>query len=169
MSAGKTRLAVVSDTHNRVGRLRWVADDLGRRGITTVVHCGDITSEEVVDVLADFQVHWALGNCDFDERGLRSAMSRWGHRCHGVRGEITEAGRKIAFTHGHRFEVLQALINGGEHDFVFHGHTHLRRDEVVAGTRVICPGALHQVEPPSFAVVDLRDGGLEWVDVPRST
>ncbi len=52
------------------------------------------------------------------------------------------------------------------HDLVLHGHTHLRRDENLAGTRILCPGALAHASPTGFAVLTLPDLSVEWIDLP---
>ena len=162
---GHYGIGVLSDTHGRVARVHAAADLLARRGVSTVVHCGDITGPDVVEALAGLEVHWVLGNCDLDESTLRAAMARLGHTCHGVRGEITVDGCTIAFTHGHRVGVLDALVVARQHDVVLHGHTHERRDVVVNGTRVLCPGALHAAAPPTFAILQPPDLTVEWVEL----
>lgn len=158
-------IAVLSDSHNEIHRLRNAAVIMRRASVSAVIHCGDITSPDAVKTLGGFDAHWALGNCDWDEQALREAMRRYGHTCHGLQGEIELVGRRLAFTHGHRFELFKTLTAAREHDLVFHGHTHVRRDEMENGTRVVCPGALHHANPPGFALISLPDLELEWVDL----
>ena len=38
--------------------------------------------------------------------------------------------------------VLNSLITDGTYDYVFHGHTHIQRNQIIGRTRVINPGAL---------------------------
>ncbi len=158
-------IGVLSDSHGQLERLAEAAELFNSRGVETLIHCGDITTPEVVEALGNFEVHWVFGNCDWDEDPLRAAMSRHGHTCHGVRGELDVVGRRLGFTHGHRYELFQTMVTSGEYDVVFHGHTHIRRDEVEHGTRVICPGALHHAEPPGCLVLTVPELKAEWVDL----
>jgi putative phosphoesterase len=145
--------------------MRDAAVILARAGVETVVHCGDITSPQAVKTLAAFDVHWVLGNCDWDEQALRAAMQRAGHTCHGLRGKLEIEGRRIAFSHGHRPELLRAMTLDPEFDLVLHGHTHVRSNEANGGPRVLCPGALHHANPPGFAMVSVPGLEVEWVEV----
>lgn len=109
---------------------------------------------------------------------------------------LTLAGRRIAVFHGHEreFETLirrvadaareressLQRIGGGEEadgegslrweppEFVFHGHTHVTRDETIAGVRFINPGALHRAARFTAATVDLASGEVAWVTVPAA-
>lgn len=165
LAASGTTLAVISDSHNEIARLENAAALMKGAGVKTVVHCGDITSRKAVAALGAFDAHWVLGNCDWDETNLREAMQRWGHTCHGLQGTLEVEGVSLAFTHGHRFELLRALTLGGGFDLVMHGHTHVRRDERENGTRILCPGALHHASPPGFVLLGLPGLEIEWVDV----
>ena len=158
-------LAVLSDSHDDLTALRRAARIMERRGITTAIHCGDITSPATVSELAPFTVHWVFGNCDVDLGGLRAAMERHGHVCHGLQGTLQVEGCSLAFTHGHRGEVLRGLVAGGAHAAVFHGHTHHRSLSRSAGTLVLCPGALAHARPAGFAILDLPALQVEWADL----
>ncbi len=158
-------IGVLSDSHGQLERLAEVAELFNSRGVETVIHCGDITTAEAVEALADFEVHWVFGNCDWDEDPLRAAMTGFGHRCHGFRGDLEIGGCRLGFTHGHRYELFQAMVSSNEYDIVFHGHTHVRRDEVEHGTRVICPGALHHAAPPGCLVLTIPKMRVDWVDL----
>jgi predicted phosphodiesterase len=53
--------------------------------------------------------------------------------------------------------------------WVFHGHTHHRRDEVVHGVRIVNPGALGGLgrDPRSFCIVDLGAESVEFFQLPN--
>jgi len=160
-----TRIALLSDSHDQVVRLGSVVKVLQGRGIGTAIHCGDITSPRAVEALSGLTVHWVFGNCDFDREGLRAAMAGCGHVCHGLRGELAMGGRRLAFTHGDRAQLLSALIASPGFDVVLHGHTHVRRDDLNNGVRVVCPGALAHAAPLGFAILELPTLDLEWIDL----
>ena len=83
------------------------------------------------------------------------------------KGDLVEVGgRLIGITHGDREDVFEGLLLA-EPDYVFHGHTHRRRDERVGPTRIINPGALGGIrhEARSICVLDLATDQLEVVDL----
>ena len=158
------RIAVASDTHDALDRVLRLRAELEARGVGTLIHCGDITGPAVVRALDGLEVHWVFGNCDHDRPALEAAMRAAGHRCHGPAGELEFEGRRIAFTHGDRAPLLAALLASG-HDIVLHGHTHLRRDERIGASRVLCPGALYHVHPATFAILTVPALDVEWVEL----
>jgi len=76
-------------------------------------------------------------------------------------------GVKIGVTHGHLFGKLDKLIRYDGHAFVFTGHTHRQRDEIVGKTRVINPGALGGArhEARTVSIVDLENGDVRFLKV----
>lgn len=159
-------LGVLSDSHGNLDALARAVELLARRGVTTAVHCGDVDCREAVDALAQLEVHWVLGNCDLDIAVLEGRMREHGHVSHGPAGEIVVAGRRVAFTHGHRPAAMQALL-ASRPDYLLHGHTHERRDERIDGVRVLNPGALYRVHPRTILVLDPTRDTVEWIEVPR--
>ncbi len=158
-------VAVLSDSHDNLGAMRRAARLLEARGVSTVIHCGDITSPSTVEELGGFEVHWVFGNCDVDRGGLAAAMARHGHVCHGIQGVLEKDGLSLAFTHGDRPALLRELVASGEHRIVLHGHTHLRDRSILDGTLVLCPGALAHADPPGFAILTLPGLEVEWVEI----
>ena len=53
----------------------------------------------------------------------------------------------------------------GKYDYIFHGHTHVRRDEVVKGTKIVNPGAHYYHTEGTIAVVDVPLGKVEFIKV----
>ena len=66
--------------------------------------------------------------------------------------------------------IKKLIIEYEKHkcEYIFHGHTHRRRDEVVHGTRIINPGALGGMsrEHYSFCIVDLGLEDVEFIRLP---
>lgn len=135
------------------------------RGVEILIHCGDITSPEAVEALRNFEVHWVFGNCDWDHGSLEGTMRSFGHRCHGIRGEVKLGGRTLAFTHGDRLRLLESMILDPGYDLVIHGHTHEKRDVYLDGARVLCPGALVRVEIPTAVILKLPTLDAEFVEI----
>jgi putative phosphoesterase len=159
------RVGVLSDSHSNARKLRAAANLFLAREVDTVVHCGDICSPQSVSILEQLQVHWVFGNCDFDQLELRSVMHSHGHSCHGLAGSVQLGERRLGFTHGHHQLLLSELIAGGEHDYVCHGHTHTRRDEMVHGVRVLNPGALANANPATVLILETESDKAEWLKV----
>ena len=159
------KLGVMSDTHNNVSNTRQALDVMRAHGVERIIHCGDITGPQIVEMFTGWRVDFLLGNIDHDPDALREAVGALGDATigHALRAEID--GVRIAATHGHDEPLLRGLIHAGNHAFVFHGHSHRRRDEIVGGTRVINPGAVGGMRPQtrSVCVIDLETKQVEFV------
>jgi putative phosphoesterase len=158
-------IAVLSDTHGRHDIVRRALAELRGRGITTVLHCGDIDDTETVFLFRGFTAHFVFGNCDWDKAGLRAAMAEVGATLHENFGHVEIAGRKIAFLHGDDKRMMHDVEHSGAYDFLFYGHTHQAEEHVTGPTRVVNPGALHRARPKRFIVLDLPGGAMEAVEV----
>ncbi len=157
------RLGLLSDTHNSMANLHMAINHFRRAGVETVIHCGDLTSLEAALQLVEFQVICTFGNGDWNANEIRQNLMYFRPENFGglvFRGDI--AGKKIAVTHGHLPGILEDLILCGEYAYVFHGHSHRRRDELIRATRVINPGALggKKVETRSCAILELENDEL---------
>src|ERR1700738_961431 len=94
------KIAILSDTHNRHANARLALAELPKRGVTTVLHCGDIEDAETVRLFEGLDAHFVFGNCDYYKEDLRHAMGVIGATCHEHWGNLELDGRKIAFMHG---------------------------------------------------------------------
>jgi hypothetical protein len=76
-------------------------------------------------------------------------------------------GVPVAVTHSHIDGKVMELVQEQRFKWIFHGHTHEKRDEVVRGVRIVNPGALGGLgrEPRSFCVVDLDTEDVEFIQV----
>jgi putative phosphoesterase len=157
------RIAVLSDSHGRNERVRAALDEVRARGVTTVIHCGDIEDPATIALFAGLDAHFVLGNCDWDEPGLRRAIAQAGATLHEGFGHLELGERKIAFLHGHEKGRMRDVENSGHFDYFFYGHTHIAKEHVTGPTRVINPGALHRANPKTFVVVDLASGAVESI------
>jgi len=157
-------IAVVSDTHSRVAATERALALIAARGARVIVHCGDLEDDDTVR-LFPAHTHFVYGNCDHDRDGIARAVNDVGAELHEPFGNLTLAGKTLAFVHGDDPGLLRALIAADTFDYVFHGHTHVARDERVGKTRVINPGALHRARPKTFIFLDLTTGAAETVIV----
>ena len=162
------KIGILSDTHNHVENLQKALAVFKKRQIEVLIHCGDVNTPETAVNLTGFQLHYVYGNTDHAQMHIGSVI-RDLHPQNSVglvyTGEID--GVKLAATHGHLLTELEKLILDGRYRYVFHGHTHQRRDEMIGETRVINPGALGgtQYETRSICILDLQTNALEFIDV----
>jgi hypothetical protein len=159
------RVGLLSDSHGRAERTARAVDALLAAGADTLIHAGDIETDEVLDCLAGHNAYVVWGNCDWDQAGLERYARDIGIAVHGDAGEVTVDGVRIAFTHGHLPAAMRSAMASGA-AFLVHGHTHERRDEVVDGVRIINPGALHRARPFTVALLTPRTGQLTSIEVP---
>lgn len=159
------KLGILSDTHNEVANTRAALEIFRARGVTRLVHCGDLTRPELVALFAGWDVAFVYGNIDRDRFALAGAVQRTAGPTHiGVTCELALNGWTIGACHGHDEELLDAMIASQAYTLVCHGHTHVRRDLQVGSTRVINPGALggRHREARSVCVFDLEANTAEF-------
>ena len=136
------RIGIVSDSHGRRLAVSLALAELRERGVTTVLHCGDI-----------------------DKEALRSAIADIGGTLHDHFGSVDLEGVKIAFLHGDDQRMMRDVERSGYYDFLFYGHTHQAEEHRSGPTRVINPGALHRARPKTFLVLDLESREVESVAI----
>jgi putative phosphoesterase len=152
-------IGVISDTHGNTHSTQHAVRILESFQVEQVLHCGDIGSPAVVELLDRWPAHFVWGNTDHDRRAIEEAIASTGQTCHGSLGELELAGRRIALLHGDDERRLRQAIAGEQFDLVCHGHTHAVRRDRVGRTLVLNPGALHRAHPRTLAIVELK--GLE--------
>lgn len=154
-------IGVLSDTHNHTDNLQTALEICRRAGAQTIFHCGDMTTVETARLLDGFNVVFVYGNGDTASGAIREALLGMNSDNFGglvYTGEV--GGVSIAAVHGHLDGVLPELVHSGKYAYVFHGHSHRRKDEWIGQTRVINPGALGglRVAPRSFCLLNLASG-----------
>jgi len=161
------KVGIISDTHDNLHHLETALEILETERVTKILHCGDVCGPKVIQALAGFDVRIAQGNMDRHvglaqavEETLGSGRLAWLHR-------PTLDGRPVAMIHGDSEEVMGNLITSGRYAYVFHGHTHRRRDQTIGRTRVINPGALGGMrrQSRSFCILDLATGKVRFVEL----
>jgi hypothetical protein len=162
------RIGVLSDTHNNIGNLLKALRLFKDEGITTLVHCGDMANVTTAKQMAGFDVIYVNGNMDDSAAAVNDAlwMLNPNNETPGALFSGKLGGVKIGVTHGHLPGKLEQLIHS-RHVFVFTGHTHRRRDEIVGKTRVINPGALGGARygARTVCIVDLDSRDVRFMEV----
>jgi uncharacterized protein len=162
------KLGILSDTHNNLANLQVALEQFEQEGIQTLIHCGDLTGVEVARRLAGYQVICVLGNGDIASGEIRSELlAQNPHNYVGLvyTGRIGNA--RVAATHGHLPGRVEELVHSGQYDYVFNGHSHQHKEELVGFTRLINPGALgglHRDER-HICLLDLDSGRARFVKI----
>lgn len=162
------RLGILSDTHGDVERTARVMRSLRRLGVDEILHCGDIGSTRVLDVLVEVNEGWeipitcVLGNVDAWDRTI-GAYPRIGRVY--VAGRFVEreiGGLRMAMLHGDDDRRWHEAVASGRYNVIFYGHTHVRADDMTGATRCINPGAVFRASPPSMATFDVGERALTY-------
>lgn len=163
------RIGVLSDTHNNIGNLLKALHLFKDEGITTLIHCGDMVNVTTARQMASFDVIYVNGNMDDSAEAVNDAL--WMLNPKNETPGAAYAGKvdsvSIGVTHGHIAGKLEQLVQSRRHAFVFTGHTHRQRDELVGKTRVINPGALGGARygARTVCIVDLDSRDVRFVKV----
>lgn len=163
------QLGVLSDTHNNIGNLLKALRLFREEGVQQLLHCGDMADLLTARQMTDFDVIYVNGNMDSSGEAINHTI--WTLNPNNeIPGDVYEGkldGVKIAATHGHLSVKLDKLIRSRRYKFVFHGHTHRQRDEMIRKTRVINPGALGgaRYEPRTVCIIDLATNDVRFFTV----
>lgn len=161
------KIGILSDTHNQASNTCRALDLLRERGAEQLIHCGDITTPEIVGLFEGWPVVFVFGNMDHHAAALARAVEKLDGAVIGYQFTAEIEGRRIAVCHGHDAQLLKEMTRAGLYDYVFHGHTHRRRHERVGETSIINPGALGGLrrQSRSVCVVDLAAGRVDFIDL----
>lgn len=162
------KIGVLSDTHDELSNLLAALEILRSQHIDTVIHCGDLTGLDMVSHFEGFRTIYTHGNMDHVTGTIKKQLEKMRKdNFAGIvyRGQLD--GIPVAATHSHIESKLMDLVRSQRYQWVFHGHTHQKRDEVIQGVRIVNPGALGGLRkgPRSFCIVDLTAGDVEFITV----
>jgi putative phosphoesterase len=156
------KLGLLSDTHGHLERTERALSLLHEQGAEHFIHCGDIGSDLVLDLLLGVTADGTPltvvpGNVDEWDPGFMRYARSLGFTLSPIE-RISLHDRTFAVHHGHQSHSLQQLLTDPDVEILFTGHTHIARDEQVGHVRVINPGAVYRASIPSVAVLDTGIG-----------
>jgi putative phosphoesterase len=156
------RVGILSDTHDQFERTRTAVDQLCLHGAEALIHCGDLTSPEIL-VICSVQPCWfVFGNHDADMvPSLLKAGQESGATCLHWGGLFEIDGTRLGVTHGHMHQDLRKVILANP-EYLLTGHSHMASDSFLGSIRRINPGALHAADTLSVALLETRTGELTW-------
>lgn len=149
-------LGIISDTHDEIERTRRAIEILLEKGIGHLVHCGDVTGEEIIELCSAVPFTFVFGNHDCDNVPvLLQAANRHGARCLEWGGQFLLERKRIAVAHGHLKSDIEPLLQSGP-EYLLTGHFHEHAEWIVGQTRRVCPGALRRSKTFTVATIDLQ-------------
>lgn len=160
------RLGILSDSHGRADTTARAVQALVDAGAESIIHLGDLETTEVIDALAGHAARIVFGNCDWDAESLARHARSVGVSVDDPMGMIDVDGRRLAFTHGHRPDLMRAAMEEGV-DYLLHGHTHELHDERIGSLRLINPGALFRAPRYTVMVLDPAIDSVRVIEIPK--
>jgi len=119
-----SRIGVISDTHDRLDKVREAVDLFNRLKPERVVHCGDVVAGFVFKEMSGLSMPMVAvyGNCDGDREALRQRAEELGFALHDGPFGFDLDGKRIVVSH-------KPLSPVPDCDFYLHGHTHRLRHQ----------------------------------------
>ncbi len=147
------QIAIISDSHYSVDRVRQLFNHLRGLGIEHLIHAGDFIGNGIDKVFKDFPdiKSWvARGNCD-SQRDIIDSINQLTHITVGdvLRFELGE----ISFVVAHIPGMALSALNKQHADVVIHGHTHLPRVEKYNDALLLNPGSL--MDGDGFMILEI--------------
>jgi putative phosphoesterase len=159
-------VGIISDTHEDIRMISRALTVIKERNPALVIHCGDIISPPVVERFEGLPMRFVFGNNDGERSGLKKKCEELHFSPIEDTAIFEFAGKKFFVNQGTRMSVIDEAVSKQEYDYVLHGHTHEKRDEVVGKTKIINPGALFAAAEFSIAFLDPRSGDVQFVEIP---
>lgn len=158
-------IGIISDTHEDKRMILKAVKVLVARSPALVLHCGDIISPPVLELFKGLPMRFVYGNNDGERLGLKKKCEELGYIGIDDTACFEFAGKSFFVNHGTRSRVIDEAITTQQYDYVLHGHTHVRRDELCGKTKVINPGALFSADDYSIAFLQPESGEVEFVEI----
>lgn len=152
------KVAVMSDSHDRIDHLEWAIEICHARKVQRIFHCGDLISPFMILTLSKFKgpVELIFGNNRGDIFLLCKLLRDYPQiTLHGEEAFLEIDGFNIAMVHYPK--LAERLAPSDVFDYIFCGHTHKFKVWEIGKTLLINPGELMGKEgPPSFVLLDLE-------------
>jgi putative phosphoesterase len=156
-----------ADSHNNKTNIQKALTRFSQEGVVVILHAGDITSVQTLQLLQGYDVWIAQGNMDRDP-GLRmQSRLLFGPGRFLPLHKIRLQNKHIALLHSDLHPEWSTLVNSGLYDYIVIGHTHTTNDVMFGNTRIINPGSLAgtRFKAPSCAILDILTDTLTWVSL----
>ena len=133
-------IGIVGDTHNNLKNISKICEIFNEKKVDLVIHTGDITLPKSLKAFEKLncKLLGVFGNNDIDEKNdLLEASKEFQCNMYDEPFFCELSNKKICIVH-HPELINENLIQHA--DFIFHGHTHRYRNEVIDQTIIFNPG-----------------------------
>ena len=153
------KLGIISDTHDNIDTTRRAIEFFEKEEVDKVLHCGDMVAPFTAKLFdsESFDFYAVRGNND-GEPSLKQTVNNFG-KWLGEIGKLNIGDERLAVYHGTKPKIVRALIDSGDYDYVFRGHTHEKKINKVDGTVELNPGGIKlpsQDENLHVVIMDLK-------------
>ena len=160
------KILVISDIHDRVKALRKALID--GKVCEAIIFCGDTSSPETFSVLIEDgrPLYAVLGNMEFNEGKIIQLAHQTPHVSFDRDVlKIIIDNKNIVVTHYP--DMAEELAEEGIYDTIFHGHSHLPRNEIINGVLIANPGEIagYVSGKLSFGIYDTKTNLFEILDL----
>lgn len=154
-------LAIISDIHDNLTNLEKCLRWCGENKIEELICCGDMTNSETLKYLSrNFfgRIHLVRGNIEIYDK---EEVEKYRNIAYcGRIGYFSINGKHIGLCH--EPYLIKKVLELGECDIIFYGHTHKPWESLSSGVKAINPGTLGAVfQKATFAVWNSESGELE--------
>ena len=162
------KIAVMSDSHDNIWKLRKALGIIKSKNCEKIIHCGDFVAPFMFKELetTGIPVHCVFGNNDGDKRLLTQfAMESNGLiTLSSIIGELDIEGFKIGFTH--EWPVAQGLAAMEKYNLVCFGHSHQYVLKHIGSTIVLNPGEVMGKDgDPGFCIFDVVTQDIQRISI----
>jgi putative phosphoesterase len=160
------KIGIISDTHDNIWNIQKAVKLFNKEKIDVLVHCGDIVAPATVkffDGIKAKKLIFIKGNNDGDIQHLKMLIEELGGKFYTSHADFTVKDKKLGAIHSDNWPALEGMINSKKYDYVFHGHTHIQRNELIEKTRVINPGAHYFHSDDTVVILDIDTDDVKFV------
>lgn len=138
------KIGVISDTHDQYENILKAVKILNQEKVALTIHCGDWVSPFTQMFYKNLKspIKGIFGNNDGDRYFHVIYAKKSKIEFTGETMSLSICGRKIFVYHGTNEDITKALVNSGDYDAVFHGHTHIAVNQLIVKTLSVNPGTL---------------------------
>lgn len=155
------KVAVIADIHDNLTNLQQCLGHCRENNIQKMICCGDVTNGETLKYMAENlkgEIMLVKGNMEIYEE---PEVKQYKNINYGGRIGLFQVDDKVAGA-CHEPYLIDKVLEQGECDMVFYGHTHKPWEEIKRNTRVVNPGTLGGMFSRStYAIWDTETGELE--------
>lgn len=157
------KIGIISDTHNNIDVAKKACGIFKDKKVDIVIHAGDFTSPEMIELFKDFNCRFVIGNADVDIEGINNKCKNLGFDCVGESCEFDAQGKKFLILHGFVVSTFREAVASGKYNYIIKGHTHYFEDYMRNNTRIINPGSLYRSDENTIAILDTKTDELEKI------